>query len=351
LALKKYCLILNGFLSISPFECTGAGEVIRKGQVSYVIRPWEFRPDSAVQQLEDFLFSLDYIRSDTKRLHEFLLGRKFQKLVEISDGGPATKPSNFLVRLTSAFVFHIFSLDVLVRRTNSPETSKLNPVERCHSVVSCSLGGTIPNGDGDEGGMYCAAKTVCDKISCPGLTYSNTPVLACAWSDSVQSFVPKILHDFVGATASEQEKMSDAELPLSEQLLEIVRCLGCPTPRVPLRVRDLIELVSDGKHGSATSVDSTISRCNEQSCRTCGGLWQGKPWVLCDNGSLPMPVPSETPGHYLPVHELIQSTMTNGNQPSWRPSDLIEEMIHGTVFTRGLHDLSLDSPIFLEVLM
>ena len=114
-------------------------------------------------------------------------------------------------------------------------------------------------------------------------------------------------------------------------------------------MRDLIALISDGKHGSATSVDSTISRCNVVNCQICGGLWQGKMWVLSENGSLPMPIPSDVPGRYLPLADLIQSTLADGSEPSWRPSDLIAEAIHGVAFLRGLHDLTLESPAFIEV--
>jgi len=349
LALKKYCLILNGFLSISPFEAKGRGDVSRRGQVSYVIRPWEFRPDSAIQQLDDFLFSLAYVSADETRLKDFLLGRDMLKIVEIADGGPATKPSNSLVRLTSAFVFYVFSLDLVVRRTNSPETSKLNPVERCHSVVSQSLGGSIPHNNGDEAGMYFAAGVVCEKLAFPGLSYSGKPVLGVAWRESGTSFVPKVLHDFVNASAAERKEFSNAELMLSDGLLSVVDRLKRPKPRAGIRIRDLLELLSDGRHGSATSVDSTISRCNDKNCNVCGGLWQGKPWALRDNGSLPMPIPSETPGRYLPLTDLVQSTLSDGNPPSWRPSDLIAEMIDPPVFLRGLQDLSLNSNMLQEV--
>ncbi len=71
--------------------------------------------------------------------------------------------------------------------------------------------------------------------------------------------------------------------------------------------------------------------------------------MLSSNGSLPMPIPGEIPGHYMALPELIVSTVGNGGQPSWRPSDLIEEAIHGVVFRRGLHVLSLESPAFTEV--
>jgi hypothetical protein len=145
--------------------------------------------------------------------------------------------------------------------------------------------------------------------------------------------------------------MYDRELELSEALLAIVGGLGRPKPRVGFRMRDLVSLISDGRHGSATSVDSTISRCSDVDCRICGGLWQGKMWVLSENGSLPMPVPSDVPGRYLPLADLIQSTLADGNQPSWRPSDLITEAIHGVAFLRGLQDLTLESPAFLEVLL
>jgi hypothetical protein len=349
LALKKFCLILNGFFSVSPFAEHGEGDVIRKGQVSYVVRPWEFRPDSAMQQLDDFLLSLSNMVKDAAQLSRFMLGRQFWKLVEISDGGPSTKPSNSLVRIAAAFVFYVFSLDLLVRRTNSPETSKLNPVERCHSVVSQSLGGTIPNEGGDEAGMYAAAQTVCEKMLYPGLTYSGTPVIANAWGNGDFSFVPTVLREFADATPAQQRQMYDRELELSEPLLAIVGGLGRPKPREGFRMRDLVSLISDERHGSATSVDSTISRCNDAECRVCGGLWQGKMWVLSENGSLPMPVPSDVPGRYLPLADLIQSTLADGNQPSWRPSDLIAEAIHGVAFLRGLQDLTLESPAFLEV--
>jgi hypothetical protein len=349
LALKKFCLILNGFFSISPFEEHGNGDVIRKGQVAYVVRPWEFRPDSAIQQLDDFLLSLSNMVGDAAQLASFLLGRDFLKLVEISDGGPSTKPSNSLVRITAAFVFYVFSLDLLVRRTNSPETSKLNPVERCHSVVSQSLGGTIPNEGGDEAGMYGAARTVCEKMLCPGLTFSGSPVIANAWGCGDFSFVPSVLRDFANATPSQQRQMYEREVELSEPLLAIVEGLGRPKPRAGFRLRDLVSLISDGRHGSASSVDSTISRCNDAECRICGGLWQGKMWVLTENGSLPMPVPSDVPGRYLPLADLLLSTLADGSQPSWRPSDLIAEAIHGVAFLRGLHDLTLESLAFLEV--
>jgi hypothetical protein len=349
LALKKYCLILNGFLSISPFETKGRGDVSRRGQVLYVVRPWEFRPDSAVQQLDDFLFSLSYISRDETRLKDFLLGRDMLKIVEIADGGPATKPSNSLVRLTSAFLFHIFSLDLLVRRTNSPETSKLNPVERCHSVVSQSLGGSIPHDNGDEEGMYFAAGVVCDKLTFPGLSYSGKPVLAVAWCESETSFVPKVLHDFVNASAAERKELASVELVLSDGLLSVIQKLRRPKPRAGICIRDLLDLLSDGRHGSASSVDSTISRCNDQHCNACGGLWQGKPWTLRDNGSLPMPIPSDTPGRYLPLTDLLQSTLCDGDPPSWRPSDLIAETIDPSIFLRGLQDLSISSNMFQEV--
>ncbi len=350
LAMKKFCLILNGFLAISPFAPHSDDEVTRKGQVTYVVRPWEFRSDSAMQQLDDFFLSLDHIViADPEKLDAFLLGRKFLKVVEITDGGPATKPCSPLVRLSAAFVFRVFSLDLLVRRTNSPETSKLNPVERCHSTVSSSLGGAIPNNGGDEDGMYFAASVTQQKMTNPGMTYNESPINAVAWGDSRTTYLPQVLHDFVGATNAEQRKMYDAKVVVPSKLLEIVRKLGRPVPKEGMHIRDLIELISDGKHGSATSVDSTISRCNEEGCATCGGLWEGKPWVLCDNGSLPMPVPSSVPGHYLPIADLIQSTIADGNQPSWRPSDLIDEVIEGVEFVRGLHDLSVDSPAFIEV--
>jgi hypothetical protein len=295
---------------------------------------------------------LSEIVADSKKLEQFLLGRQLLKVVEISDGGPSTKPSNSLVRLAAAFVFHLFSLDLLVRRTNSPETSKLNPVERCHSVVSQSIGGTIPHLEGDEPGMYFAARVVQEKMTNPGLTYNQQPVLAVTWKDSEHSFVPKVLHDFVGSTfISEQRKMHDMIVLVSQPLLEIVHKLGRPSPRQGVRIRDLIGLISDGKHGSATSVDSTISRCNEAECQLCGGSWEGKPWVLSANGSLPMPIPSQVPGHYLPLSDLIQSTISDGNQPSWRPSDLIEEAIHGVEYRRGLHDLTADSLAFVEVIV
>ncbi len=332
LALKKFCLILNGFFSISPFAEHGNGDVSRKGQVSYVIRPWEFRPDSAIQQLDDFLLSLSKMVADPAQRSAFMLDRQFLKLVEISDGGPATKPSNSLVRITAAFIFHVFSLDLLVRRTNSPETSKLNPVERCHSVVSQSLGGTIPNEGGDEAGMYGAARTVCEEMLFPGLTYSGLPVIANAWGNGDSSFVPSFLRQFADASPAQQRKMYDMELELSEPLLAIVKGLDRPKPRAGFRLRDLVSLVSDRRHGSATSVGSTISRCNDVNCHICGGLWQGKMWVLSESGSLPMPIPSDVPGRYLPLADLIQSTLADGNEPSWRPSDLIAEAIHGVAF-------------------
>ncbi len=71
--------------------------------------------------------------------------------------------------------------------------------------------------------------------------------------------------------------------------------------------------------------------------------------MLTENGSLPMPVPSDVPGRYLPLADLLQSTLADGSQPSWRPSDLIAEAVHGVAFLRGLHDLTLESPAFLEV--
>ncbi len=272
------------------------------------------------------------------------------KLVEISDGGPSTKPSNSLVRITAAFVFYVFSLDLLVRRTNSPETSKLNSVERCQSVVSQSLGGTIPNEGGDETGMYGAAQTVCEKMLYPGLTYSGAPVIANAWGNGDFSFVPSVLREFANATPAQQRQMYERKLELSEPLLAIAEGLGRPKPQAGFRLLDLISLISDGRHGSATSVDSTISRCNDVECHICGGLWQGKIWVLFESGSVPMPIPSYVPGRYLPLADLIQSTLADGNQPSWRPSDLIAEAIHGVAFLRGLHDLNLESPAFIEVL-
>jgi hypothetical protein len=348
LALKKYCLILNGFFSIDPF-CGSQTDFIRKGDVSYIARPWFYCPDSAVQQLDDFLFMLSEIALDPVRLKNFLKGRSFLKLVEISDGGPATKPSNSLVRLTAAFVFHLFGLDLLVRRTNSPETSKLNPVERCHSIVSRSLGGTISHGSGDKVGMFGAAQTVCEKITNPGLSYSGAPITASAWGSDSISLVPSQLLAFCAATKSQQRAMHVAVIEIPEALLAVVEKLGRPRPQSGFTIGNLLGLISDGRHGSATSVDSTISRCNDASCRSCGGLWQGKPWVLSSNGSLPMPIPGEIPGHYMALPELIVSNVGNGDQVSWRPSDLIEEAIHGVAFRRGLHVLSLESPAFTEV--
>jgi hypothetical protein len=260
-----------------------------------------------------------------------------------------TKPSNSLVRVTAAFVFHLFSLDLLVRRTNSPEMSKLNPVERCHSVVSQGLGGTIPHGAGDEEGMFAAAKTVSEKITNPGLTYSGTPVTACAWGSDSLSFVPCQLREYCGAPKSLQLAMHAYVLEIPEWLLVVVDKLGRPRPLRGFTIGMLVALISDGRHGSATSVDSTISRCNNSNCRLCGGLWQGKPWVLSDNGSLPMPIPGDIPGHYMALPDLIVSTVANGGQASWRPSDLIEEAIHGVKFFRGLHVLSLESLAFVEV--
>jgi hypothetical protein len=348
LALKKYCLILNGFFSIDPF-CGSETDFVRRGDVSYITRPWFYCPDSAVQQLDDFLFMLSEIALDPARLEHFLKGRSFLKLVEISDGGPATKPSNSLVRVTAAFVFHVLGLDLLVRRTNSPETSKLNPVERCHSIVSRSLGGTIPHGIGDKEGMFGAAQTVSEKITDPGLSYSGAPISASAWGSDSVSFVPNQLFAFCGATKSQQRAMHAVELEIPEALLLVVDKLGRPRPRSGFTIGNLLGLISDGRHGSCTSVDSTISRCNDSSCQLCGGLWQGKPWVLSANGSLPMPIPGEIPGHYMALPELIVSTVGNGGQASWRPSDLIEEAIHGIAFCRGLHILSLESPAFIEV--
>jgi hypothetical protein len=350
LALKEFCLILNGFFSIDPF-CGSETDVVRKGDVSYVARPWKYCPDSAIQQLDDFLFMLSETAKDPVRLGAFLKGRTLLKLVEISDGGPATKPSNSLVRITAAFVFYLFSLDLLVRRTNSPETSKLNPVERCHSTVSHSLGGTIPHGDGGREGMFGAAQTVCEKLTNPGMTYSGAPINACAWGSDSISFVPEQLRAYSAGTASEQKAMRAHVVELSEELLLVVDKLGRPRPRPGFTIGNLLDLVSDGRHGSASSVESTISRCHDCSCRLCGGLWQGKPWVLTDNGSLPMPVPSDIPGHYMSLPELIVSTVGNGGEASWRPSDLIEEAIRGVAFCRGLDVLSLQSPAFIEVSM
>jgi hypothetical protein len=350
LALKKYCLILNGFLAITPFGEHNPGDVKRHGDVSYVIRPWEFRPDSAVQQLDDFLLMLVETAGDPIRLENFLQTRKLLKLIEVSDGGPATKPSNSLVRLTAAFVFHLFSLDLLVRRTNSPETSKLNPVERCHSMVSTALGGTIPHGVGDEKGMCDAAQTVCEKIQNPGLTYAGTPVTATAWKKGADSLVPNILREYALARASEKQALLMELVVIPDVLLNLVSKLGRPAPRPGCTISNLLLLLSDGRHGSANSVSSTISRCNSENCAVCGGLWQGKPWVLCGDGSLPMPLPSETPGHYMPLTDLVLSTVSNDKQASWRPSDLIAEAIHGLAFCLGLQNLSLDSPAFVEVI-
>jgi len=350
LALKEYCLILNGFFSINPF-CVLETDMVRKGNVSYVARPWKYCPDSAAQQLDDFLFMLSETALDPVRLEAFLKGRTLLKLVEISDGGPATKPSNSLVRITAAFVLHLFSLDLLVRRTNSPETSKLNPVERCHSIVSHSLGGTISHGDGGKEGMFGAAQSVCEKVTNPGMTYSGAPINVCAWASDSVSFVPVQLRAYCAGTAQEQKALRTHVIELSEELLLVVDKLGRPRPRPGFTIGNLLDLVSDGRHGSASSVDSTISRCDNSNCCLCGGLWQGKPWVLSDNGSLPMPLPSDIPGHYMALPELIVSTVGNGGEASWRPSDLIEEAIHGVAFCRGLNILSLQSPAFVEVSM
>ena len=43
------------------------------------------------------------------------------------------------------------------------------------------------------------------------------------------------------------------------------------------------------------------------------------------------------------------SCVVDDSLPSWHPSDLIAEAIHGVAFLRGLHDLTLESPAFLEV--
>ncbi len=197
--------------------------------------------------------------------------------------------------------------------------------------------------------MYEAAQTVSEKIANPGLTYSGAPIAAFAWGIDSVSFVPDQIREFCAGTVSQQRSMNAAVVEIPEALLVIANKLGRPRPRRGFTIGNLLDLISDGRHGSATTVDSTISRCNDVTCELCGGLWQGTPWVLSANGSLPMPIPGDIPGHYMALPELIVSTVANGRQASWRPSDLIEEAIHGIAFCRRLHVLSLDSPAFVEV--
>ena len=54
----------------------------------------------------------------------------------------------------------------------------------------------------------------------------------------------------------------------------------------------------------------------------------------------------DIPGHYMALPELIVSTVANGRQASWRPSNLIEEAIHalfvaGSMFFRLILQLLL----------